>query len=44
MEGQSLYQKNGCFWRDIPKKFGPWKSVLNDFNRLKHREHLSIDG
>ncbi|WP_367889945.1 hypothetical protein [Rickettsia endosymbiont of Ixodes pacificus] len=17
--------KNGCFWRDLPKDFGPWK-------------------
>jgi putative transposase len=29
--------KNGCFWRDLPKDFGPWKRVFNYFNRLKHR-------
>ena len=29
--------KNGCFWRDLPKDFGPWKRVYNYFNRLKHR-------
>ncbi|WP_410519703.1 transposase [Candidatus Cyrtobacter comes] len=21
--------KNGCFWRDLPKDFGPWKIVLS---------------
>ena len=30
--------KNGCFWRDIPDTFGPWKRVYNYFNRLKHRK------
>ncbi|WP_104207023.1 transposase [Holospora curviuscula] len=29
--------KNGWFWRDLPKAFGLWKSVLNDFTRLTHR-------
>jgi putative transposase len=29
--------KNGCFWRDLPREFGPWKRVFNYFNRLKHR-------
>lgn len=29
--------KNGCFWRDLPTDFGPWKRVFNYFNRLKHR-------
>lgn len=29
--------KNGCFWRDLPHDFGPWKRVYNYFNRLKHR-------
>ena len=29
--------KNGCFWRDLPKEFGPWKRVYNYFSRLKHR-------
>ena len=36
-DGIFYVNKNGCFWRDIPKEFGPWKRVFNYFNRLKHR-------
>jgi transposase len=28
-----LYRtKTGCPWRDLPERFGPWKSVYNRFN------------
>lgn len=28
-----LYRaKTGCSWRDLPERFGPWKSVYNRFN------------
>ncbi len=36
-DGIFYVTKNGCFWRDIPQDFGPWKRVFNYFNRLKHR-------
>lgn len=36
-DGIFYITKNGCFWRDLPKDFGPWKRVFNYFNRLKHR-------
>ena len=36
-DGMFYITKNGCFWRDLPKDFGPWKRVFNYFNRLKHR-------
>ena len=35
--GMFYITRNGCFWRDLPKDFGPWKRVFNYFNRLKHR-------
>jgi putative transposase len=36
-DGIFYVTKNGCFWRDLPGDFGPWKRVFNYFNRLKHR-------
>ena len=36
-DGMFSGTKNGCFWRDLPKDFGPWKRIFNYFNRLKHR-------
>ena len=36
-DGIFYITKNGCFWRDLPKDFAPWKRVFNYFNRLKHR-------
>lgn len=36
-DGMFYVTKNGCFWRDLPRDFGPWKRVFNYFNRLKHR-------
>ncbi len=36
-DGIFYITKNGCFWRDLPQDFGPWKRVFNYFNRSKHR-------
>jgi len=31
--------KTGCPWRDLPERFGPWKTVYNRFARwAKHGE------
>jgi transposase len=33
-----LYRaKTGCPWRDLPERFGPWKSVFNRFNNWAQR-------
>jgi transposase len=33
-----LYRaKTGCPWRDLPERFGPWKSVFNRFNNWSER-------
>ena len=33
-----LYRaKTGCPWRDLPERFGPWKSVYNRFNNWAQR-------
>lgn len=32
-----LYRaKTGCPWRDLPERFGPWKSVYNRFANWSH--------
>lgn len=35
--------RTGVPWRDLPERFGPWKSVFNRFNNWAHRgtwEHI----
>lgn len=35
-----LYRgKTGIPWRDLPERFGPWKSVYNRFNNWSKRGH-----
>ena len=35
-----LYRaKTGLPWRDLPERFGPWKSVYNRFNNWSRRGH-----
>jgi transposase len=35
-----LYRgKTGVPWRDLPERFGPWKSVYNRFNNWSKRGH-----
>lgn len=35
-----LYRaKTGCPWRDLPERFGPWKSVYNRFSNWARRGH-----
>jgi transposase len=35
-----LYRlKTGCPWRDLPERFGPWKTVYNRFANWSHRGH-----
>ena len=35
-----LYRlKTGCPWRDLPERFGPWKTVYNRFANWSHRDH-----
>ena len=29
----------GCPWRDLPERFGPWKTVYNRFNRWAIQGH-----
>lgn len=31
--------KTGVPWRDLPERFGPWKSVYNRFNNWARRGH-----
>jgi len=31
--------KTGIPWRDLPERFGPWKSVYNRFNNWAKRGH-----
>lgn len=31
--------KTGMPWRDLPERFGPWKSVYNRFNNWAKRGH-----
>jgi transposase len=35
-----LYRaKTGCPWRDLPERFGPWKSVYNRFRNWSEQGH-----
>jgi transposase len=35
-----LYRaKTGMAWRDLPERFGPWKSVYNRFNNWAQKGH-----
>src|SRR6202789_1514930 len=35
-----LYRaKTGCPWRDLPERFGPWKSVYNRFANWAKQGH-----
>ena len=37
-----LYRtKTGIPWRDLPERFGPWKSVYNRFARWAAKDHWS---
>jgi transposase len=31
--------KTGCPWRDLPERFGPWKTVYNRFARWARHGH-----
>lgn len=38
-----LYRlKTGLPWRDLPERFGPWKSVYNRFNNWSVRGHWAV--
>ena len=30
--------KTGAPWRDLPERFGPWKTIYNRFHRWANRE------
>lgn len=34
--------KAGLPWRDLPERFGPWKSVYNRFNNWSVRGHWAV--
>jgi transposase len=35
-----LYRaKTGCPWRDLPERFGPWKSIYNRFSNWARQGH-----
>lgn len=34
--------KTGLPWRDLPERFGPWKSVYNRFNNWSKRGHWAL--
>jgi transposase len=33
-------QRSGASWRQLPRAFGPWKTVYNRFNRWAKTGHL----
>lgn len=38
-----LYRaKTGMAWRDLPERFGPWKSVYNRFNNWAKKGHWEV--
>ena len=38
-----LYRaKTGLPWRDLPERFGPWKSIYNRFNNWARRGHWAV--
>ncbi len=34
--------KTGMPWRDLPERFGPWKSVYNRFNNWARKGHWAV--
>jgi transposase len=34
--------KTGLQWRDLPERFGPWKTVYNRFSRWALRGHWAV--
>ena len=34
--------KTGMPWRDLPERFGPWKSVYNRFNNWANKGHWEV--
>ena len=34
--------KTGMPWRDLPERFGPWKSVYNRFNNWAKKGHWAV--
>jgi transposase len=34
--------KTGMPWRDLPERFGPWKSVYNRFNNWAKKGHWEV--
>src|SRR5262245_12877745 len=34
--------KTGMPWRDLPERFGPWKSVYNRFNNWAQKGHWAV--
>ena len=34
--------KTGMPWRDLPERFGPWKSVFNRFNNWARKGHWAV--
>jgi len=39
VEGVIFRAKTGLPWRDLPERFGPWKSVYNRFSNWAKRGH-----
>ena len=35
INGMFYVLRTGCPWRDVPRKYGPWKTVFNRFNRWR---------
>jgi len=33
VEGIVLVIRNGCSWRDLPERFGPWQTVVSRYRR-----------
>jgi transposase len=39
IDGVLFRAKTGMPWRDLPERFGPWKSVYNRFNNWAKKGH-----
>ena len=39
IDGVLFRAKTGCPWRDLPERFGPWKTVYNRFWKWSRKGH-----
>ena len=42
IEGVLFRAKTGMPWRDLPERFGPWKSVFNRFSNWARKGHWAV--